>query len=48
MKRILCFIDSLGSGGTQRQMTELAKLLHQAGYLVKVVFYVHHFGCRIE
>lgn len=42
MKRILCIIDSLGSGGAQRQMTELAKLLHQAGYPVKVVFWIHY------
>lgn len=42
MKRILCLIDSLGSGGAQRQMTELAKLLHQAGYPVKVVFWIHY------
>lgn len=42
MKRILCFIDSLGSGGAQRQMTELAKLLHQAGYPIKVVYWVYY------
>lgn len=42
MSRILCLIDSLGSGGAQRQMTELAKLLHQAGYPVKVVFWIHY------
>lgn len=42
MKCILCLIDSLGSGGAQRQMTELAKLLHQAGYPVKVVFWIHY------
>ena len=42
MKRVLCLIDSLGSGGAQRQMTELAKLLHQAGYPVKVVFWIHY------
>jgi glycosyltransferase involved in cell wall biosynthesis len=42
MKRILCLIDSLGSGGAQRQMTELAKLLHQANYPVKVVFWIHY------
>lgn len=42
MKRILCFIDSLGSGGAQRQMTELAKLLHQAGYPIKVLFWVYY------
>lgn len=42
MQRILCFIDSLGSGGAQRQMTELAKLLHQAGYPIKVVYWVYY------
>lgn len=42
MKRVLCFIDSLGSGGAQRQMTELAKLLHQAGYPIKVVYWVYY------
>ena len=42
MKRILCFIDSLGSGGAQRQMTELAKLLYQTGYPIKVVFWIHY------
>ena len=42
MKRILCLIDSLGSGGAQRQMTELAKLLHQVGYPVKVISWIHY------
>lgn len=42
MKRILCFIDSLGSGGAQRQMTELAKLLHQVSYSIKVVYWVYY------
>ena len=42
MTRILCIIDSLGSGGAQRQMVELAKLLHQSGYVVKVVFWIHY------
>lgn len=42
MKRILCLIDSLGSGGAQRQMAELAKLLHRAGYPVKVVSWIHY------
>lgn len=42
MKRILCLIDSLGSGGAQRQMTELAKLLHEIGYQVEVVFWIHY------
>ena len=36
MFRILCFIDSLGFGDAQHQMTELAKLLHQSGYPIKV------------
>ena len=39
MKKVLCFIDSLGSGGAQRQMAGLATLLHQRGYNVKVVTY---------
>lgn len=39
MKKVLCFIDSLGSGGAQRQMAGLATLLHEKGYNVKVVTY---------
>lgn len=42
MKRILCVIDSLGSGGAQRQMAELTKLLHDKGYVVRVVFWVYY------
>lgn len=38
-KRILCFIDSLGAGGAQRQLVGLAVLLKQKGYNVKVIFY---------
>lgn len=38
-KRILLFIDSLGSGGAQRQMTGLAVLLKRNGYDVKVLTY---------
>lgn len=38
-KRILCLIDSLASGGAQRQMVGLASLLKSAGYPVKVVTY---------
>ena len=39
MKRILLFIDSLGSGGAQRQMVGLAKLLKDKGYSVKLIYY---------
>ncbi len=39
MKKILCLIDSMGSGGAQRQMTGLACLLHKAGYGVNVLWY---------
>ena len=37
--KILCVIDSLGSGGAQRQLVGLADLLHGHGYEVKVVWY---------
>lgn len=39
MKRILCFIDSLGAGGAQRQMVGLATFLKDRGYDVVVAFY---------
>lgn len=39
MKRILCFIDSLASGGAQRQLVGLAALLQKNGYKVKVITY---------
>lgn len=39
MKRILLFIDSLGSGGAQRQMVGLAKLLKDKGYKINVIYY---------
>ena len=38
-KRILCLVDSLASGGAQRQMVGLASLLKGEGYVVKVVTY---------
>ncbi len=38
-KRILCLIDSLASGGAQRQMVGLAVLLKEKGYAVKMVSY---------
>lgn len=37
--KILCVIDSLGSGGAQRQLVGLADLLHEHGYEVKVIWY---------
>jgi len=39
MKRILCLIDGLGSGGAQRQLVGLAKLLKDKGYDVLFVWY---------
>lgn len=39
MKKILCFIDSLGAGGAQRQMVGLALMLKEKGYRVKVLVY---------
>lgn len=37
--RILCLIDSLGSGGAQRQVVGLAIMLKEQGYDVKVCYY---------
>lgn len=39
MKRILCFIDSLGSGGAQRQLVGLANELCSRGYDVTLCVY---------
>lgn len=38
--KILCVIDSLGSGGAQRQMITLAKLLKEKGF--EISFLVYH------
>lgn len=38
-KNILCYIDELGSGGAERQISNLAILLKDAGYNVKVYCY---------
>ncbi len=48
--RILCLIDSLGSGGAQRQLVGLADLLKAKGNVVKVVYYhdVHFFKPFLE
>ena len=40
MKRILCLIENLGSGGAERQLTGLAVMLKQHGYDVEVWYYV--------
>ena len=40
MKRIVCLIESLGSGGAERQITGLAVMLKQQGYEVEVWYYV--------
>lgn len=40
MKRILCLIESVGSGGAERQLTGLAVMLKQRGYEVFVGYYV--------
>lgn len=42
MNRILCFIDSLGAGGAQRQLVGLAVLLKQKGYDVQVAVYYNN------
>lgn len=36
---IICFIDSLGSGGAQRQISGLANFLNKKGYIASVVWY---------
>lgn len=37
--KVLCLIDSLGSGGAQRQLVGLASLLKEREYDVLVVYY---------
>lgn len=39
--KILCFIDSLGSGGAQRQLVELAKGFKERGHNVSFLVYHH-------
>ena len=41
MKRILCLIENLGSGGAERQISGLAVLLKQQGHEVEVWYYVN-------
>ena len=40
MSRILCLIESLGSGGAERQLTGLSVMLKQQGHQVEVCYYV--------
>ena len=40
MRRVLCLIESIGSGGAERQLTGLAVMLNQQGYEVEVWYYV--------
>lgn len=41
MPRILCLIESIGSGGAERQLTGLAVMLKQQGYQLEVCYYVN-------
>lgn len=40
MKRVLCFIENLGSGGAERQLSGLSVMLRQQNYEVEVAYYV--------
>lgn len=42
MKKILCLIDSLGTGGAERQMMGLTQLLKARGYDVDLATYIPH------
>lgn len=42
MKRVICIIESIGSGGAERQLTGLAVMLKQQGYEVEVWYYVNN------
>ena len=39
MKKIILFIDNLGSGGAQRQIVNLAIILKKRGYDISVLVY---------
>lgn len=41
MRKVLCLIENLGSGGAERQLTGLAAMLKQQGYQVEVCYYVN-------
>lgn len=40
MKKILCLIENIGSGGAERQLTGLAALLKKRSYHVKLITYI--------
>lgn len=40
--RVVCIIESIGSGGAERQLTGLAVLLKQQGYETEVWYYVNN------
>ncbi|CDS91584.1 hypothetical protein BN1088_1400001 [Sphingobacterium sp. PM2-P1-29] len=40
--RVLCVIDSLGSGGAQKQLVEIGKGLKEDGYEVEFLIYYKH------
>lgn len=42
MKRILLVIEGLGSGGAERQICGLAVMLTNAGYVCRLITYVHN------
>lgn len=42
MKKVLCLIDSLGTGGAERQMMGLTQLLKEKGYKVDLATYIPH------
>ena len=44
MKKILFFINYLGSGGAQRQIVELAVGFKKRGYDVKFLIYQKEYG----
>ena len=48
--KILCFIDSLGAGGAQRQLVELAKGFKEKGHEVEFLIYHHiiFFGSQLK
>ena len=48
MKKILCFIDELGSGGAERQLTSLAVLLRKNNYDVDVYCYHQNYFYAIK
>jgi glycosyltransferase involved in cell wall biosynthesis len=46
--KVLLFIDSLGSGGAQRQIVTLAAVLNEQGFLISFLVYNHHHFFKLE